>query len=99
MQISRDRRSFSEVSSMSRMASSSNSITSESIAAGSSLVPYAEDNTAATSKPKRRRENRYKNAPPAVISVSGPAFHHRQFFCLTWLRKARKDGLRKENFR
>lgn len=63
--ITGDRRSLSDASNLSRMPSSANSISSEAVTPS---VPLADDPQHTTAKPKRRRENRYKNAPPAVIS-------------------------------
>ncbi|KAH8170693.1 hypothetical protein LIA77_09474 [Sarocladium implicatum] len=65
--ITGDRRSSSEGSNQSGMPSSANSIISETVPSSSITAPLPEDSQA-TAKPKRRRENRYKNAPPAVIS-------------------------------
>ncbi|KAK0384914.1 hypothetical protein NLU13_7393 [Sarocladium strictum] len=64
--IAGDRRSLSDVSNLSRMPSSSNSIASEAVTPSPSIP--VNDEPATATKPKRRRENRYKNAPPAVIS-------------------------------
>lgn len=62
--ITGDRRSLSDVSNLSRMPSSANSIASEAVTPSILLG----DEPPSATKPKRRRENRYKNAPPAVIS-------------------------------
>jgi AP-1-like factor len=66
--ITGDRRSLSDVSNLSRMPSSANSIASEAVTPSTSLLPSEDATAPAATKPKRRRENRYKNAPPAVIS-------------------------------